>query len=70
LPWKGRTIGCRPAADAPADVSSCKGYANWQAHQLGDMLPADKADDLTLLGGLCSLLVALREGLPRLPDLD
>ncbi len=56
--------------DAPPEATSCKQYARWRARQRGDMLPEDECDDLTLLGGLCALLVALREGLPRLPDLD
>jgi len=56
--------------DAPPSVTSCRSYANWKASQRGDMLHADEADALTLLGVFCALDVALRDGLPQLPDLD
>jgi hypothetical protein len=57
-------------ADCPPIVTTCKGYANWRAHQRGDMLTEAEAIDLTLLKGLCALDVAIRDGLELLPELD
>jgi hypothetical protein len=34
------------------------------------LLPAGEADDRTVFADLCALLVAIRDGLPELPDLD
>ena len=53
----------------PADVTSCRAYADWRARQQGDLLTAAEADDLTLCAGLCALSVALRDGLAEVPDL-
>jgi hypothetical protein len=54
--------------DVPSTVASCHTYCSWRARERGDMLPADEADDLTLFTGLCALSVAIRDGLPELPD--
>jgi hypothetical protein len=58
----------RPA-DCPADVPSCKGYADWRARRQGDLLGEREAEDLTLYAGLCARSVALRDGLVEVPDL-
>jgi hypothetical protein len=63
-----RHCGDEPPSDCPADVTSCHGYANWQARQLGDMLSADEADMLTVWAGLCAMYVATRDGLELLPN--
>jgi hypothetical protein len=55
--------------DSPASVTSCRGYADWRARQMGDMLPAEEADMLGLFAGLCALDVATRDGLEMLPEL-
>jgi hypothetical protein len=54
--------------DCPAGITSCRGYCDWRARQAGDMLPAALAVDLTLFAGYCALQVAIRRGLPELPD--
>jgi hypothetical protein len=56
--------------DCPADVTSCRSYCNWKARSESDMLPAWKADMLTVFAGLYSLDVAMQDGLELLPDLD
>ena len=56
-------------ADCPPGVTSCRSHADWRARQCGDMLPADEADALTLLAGLCVMDVALPDGLDVLPEL-
>jgi hypothetical protein len=65
-----RHCGDELPVDCPASVTSCRAYADWRARERGDMLPADEADSLMLFAGLCSLGVALRDGLDVLPDLD
>ncbi len=57
-------------SDCPADVTSCRSYCNWKARSEGDMLPAWKAEILTVFAGLCALDVAVRDGLDSLPALD
>jgi hypothetical protein len=56
-------------ADCPADVTSCRAYADWRARRRGDLLDGREASDLTLFAGLCALAVALRDGLAEVPDL-
>ena len=54
--------------DCPADVTSCRSYANWKARKLGGMLTEEGARDLTLLWGLCAMYVATDKGLELLPE--
>ena len=56
--------------DCPADVTSCRAYAEWKAKQKGDMLTADEAAMLGLFAGLYELDVACRDGLDLPPELD
>jgi hypothetical protein len=63
-----RHCGYELPADAPPGVTSCTGYADWLARQLGDRLPENQAHVLTLDATLCALTVALREGRDELPD--
>jgi hypothetical protein len=56
--------------DAPATVTSCRAYCAWFARRRGDTLTTLEADSLTLWPMYCALDVALRDGLPELPDLD
>jgi hypothetical protein len=56
--------------DAPADVTSCRAYADWRARQAGDMLTDRQFADLTLYRGLCQLTLAFRHRLPTLPELE
>jgi hypothetical protein len=36
-------------------LTSCRSYADWKAHESGDMLDGQLATDLTLMKGLCAL---------------
>jgi hypothetical protein len=65
-----RHCGDELPADCPATVQSCRGYADWRSRQRGDLLPAGESDALSLYAGLCSLGVALRDGLDVMPELD
>jgi hypothetical protein len=56
--------------DAPADVTSCRGYCRWLARQCGDTLTEEEVGTLMLLAHFCELSVALRDELELLTELE
>jgi hypothetical protein len=50
-------------------VTSCRSYADRRARLKGDLLAPQEADGLAFFACLCSLLVPIRGGLNKLPDL-
>ena len=64
---------CRHCCDtlpdgAPSAITSCRADSSRRARVRGDMLPAYETDELTLCAGMCALTVAIRYGLPELPN--
>jgi hypothetical protein len=55
--------------DCPDGVTSCRGYADWKARRMGDMLTEGDAGTLILLAFYCAWDVALRDGLDLIPQL-
>jgi hypothetical protein len=55
--------------DCPADVTSCRLYADWRAGSRGGRLSEDEAQHLALYAQVCRLVVALRDGFEKWPEL-
>lgn len=53
-----RHCGDELPKDCPPEVTSCRGYADWEARTRGDMLPAWRARDLMLFRWCCEATVA------------
>jgi hypothetical protein len=49
---------------------ACRQWARAEAQRLGDVLTAEQAADLTLLGWACAMTRALRDRLEELPPGD
>jgi hypothetical protein len=68
MPTLCRHCGDTLPADAPADVTSCRGYSDWLGRQCRDTLTENHASGLTMMVHFCDLSAASRDALEFLSE--